>query len=260
MHEVSAGRHPTIHRILAHQHEAGRSSTEAERLGLGAAILIGDLALTWSDELLHTAGLTSDQLTAVLPLIDAMRTEVMYGQYLDLTATGRPTDDIDRALAITRYKTAKYTVERPLHIGAVVAGGSTTTLDTLSAFGLPLGEAFQLRDDLLDVFGATATTGKSSLDDLREGKHTVLVSYALSHASQAQRRALTSLLGDPHLTESDGTVLRRLLTATGARQAVEDMIQHRRQQVRLALGTATFPQSAIGALRQIADAATQRIS
>ncbi|MFI5867388.1 polyprenyl synthetase family protein [Streptomyces sp. NPDC051546] len=108
---------PTVHRVLAARHAA---RSDAARFGVNTAILIGDLALAWSDEILHTAGLTSARLAHVLPVIDRMRTEITRGQYLDLLATGRPGPDTDRALDIARYKTAKYTVERPLHIGATL--------------------------------------------------------------------------------------------------------------------------------------------
>ncbi|QCX82696.1 Octaprenyl-diphosphate synthase (plasmid) [Streptomyces sp. YIM 121038] len=170
---------PTMHRTLTARHTAGRHDPPAEHLGASCALLIGDLALAWSGELLHTAGLTGPQLAAVLPVMDTMRTEVIYGQYLDVTATGTPTPDLERALGIIRYKTAKYTIERPLRIGATLAGTSPQLLKELSAYALPLGEAFQLRDDLLGVFGDPKTTGKSRLEDLREGKHTLLVALAL---------------------------------------------------------------------------------
>ncbi|MFE0062278.1 polyprenyl synthetase family protein [Streptomyces sp. NPDC059003] len=208
---------PTVHRALADRHTASRPRALAEQFGNAAAILIGDLALTWSDEIIHTAGLTLVQLTTILPLLDAVSTEVMYGQYLDLTATGRPTDDVGQALTVIRYKTAKYTIERPLHIGAALANGSTPLSDTLTAYALPLGEAFQLRDDLLGVFGTPEQTGKSCLDDLREGKHTVLVALALQIATTRHASLLRSLLGRADLTEAQATQIRTILTITGAR-------------------------------------------
>src|ERR1041384_706255 len=146
--------HPTVHRALAGQRlAAGDSPVSAERFGVGGALLVGDLALTWSDELIHTAGLGPAQLTAILPVLNVMRTEIMYGQYLDLVATGSPTDDVERALTIARYKTSKYSIERPLHIGAVLAGAGHDLLGALTGYALPLGEAFQLRADLLGAFG-----------------------------------------------------------------------------------------------------------
>ncbi|GHE42423.1 polyprenyl synthetase family protein [Streptomyces capitiformicae] len=251
---------PTVHCRLARRHGHGRSASAAERVGTSGAILVGDLALAWSDELLHTAGLTPRQLDAVLPLIDDMRSEVMYGQYLDVTAAGRLTADVEQALHIVRYKTAKYTVERPLHIGAALAGAPLAMHEALSAYALPVGEAFQLRDDLLGVFGAPEMTGKASLDDLREGKHTVLVALALQRADARQQRVLRTLLGTPRLDAAGADRIRELLTATGARDAVEDLIDARRAQALRVLETAPFPPRAVAHLRQLTEAATARTS
>ncbi|GGV58125.1 polyprenyl synthetase family protein [Streptomyces spectabilis] len=251
---------PTLHRRLTRHHQDGRSTAAARHLGASTAVLVGDLALAWSDELLHTAGHTLRQLAAVLPLVDVMRSEVMYGQYLDVTAANRPTTDVERALQIVRYKTAKYTVERPLHIGAALASPSPAMCEALSAYALPLGEAFQLRDDLLGVFGTPEVTGKPSLDDLREGKHTVLAALALGRADAGQRHTLATLLGDPGLDDTGADRIRRVLTATGARESVERMISTRHAQALDALQAASLPAAATGTLRQLADAATARTS
>lgn len=251
---------PTLHRRLAQHHRGGRSAATAERVGTNTAVLVGDLALAWSDELLHTAGLTPRQLGDVLPLIDLMRSEVMYGQYLDVTATGHLTADVDRAMRIVRYKTAKYTCERPLHIGAALAHDAARVSETLSAYALPIGEAFQLRDDLLGVFGTPQLTGKPSLDDLRDGKHTVLVALALQRSDPAQRHTLHTLIGDPALDEADADRVRRVLTATGAREEVERMISTRCAQAHHVLDTEPFPPAATAVLRQLADSAVARTS
>ncbi|CAM5380709.1 hypothetical protein SVIOM74S_00047 [Streptomyces violarus] len=155
---------PSTHRAFAARH---RARPDADAFGVHAAILLGDLALVCSDALMNSAGLSKRQRRTVLPLVDAMRGEVLLGQHLDLLATGRPTGDVDEAMAITRLKTAKYTVERPLHLGAALAGADRDLLALCSAYALPLGEAFQLRDDLLGVFGDPALTGKPVLEDLR---------------------------------------------------------------------------------------------
>ncbi|MGA5135351.1 polyprenyl synthetase family protein [Streptomyces olivoreticuli] len=250
--------HPAIHRTLTTRHSQGRSTAAADHVGASAAILVGDLALAWSDELLHTAGLTPRQLTDILPLVDAMRTEVMYGQYLDLTSSGHPTDGLEHALAIIRYKTAKYTVERPLHIGAALAGAPPPLLAVLSAFALPLGDAFQLRDDLLGVFGDPTSTGKPNLDDLRAGKHTVLIALALQHASHARADQLRLLLGCPNLTEDQAEAARRIITATGAPAMVEEMITERYERAMASLETAPFAPAVAGALGSLADSAVRR--
>nr|WP_206441870.1 polyprenyl synthetase family protein [Streptomyces boncukensis] len=251
---------PTVHRQLAALHGDGRNHREGEHLGASAAVLVGDLALAWSDELLHTAGLSRDQLARVRPLVDSMRTEVMYGQYLDLLTTGLLTGNVVSALEVIRYKTAKYTVERPLHIGAALAGADATALAVCTAFALPLGEGFQLRDDLLGAFGKPETTGKSHSDDLREGKHTVLIALALRHADSDQHAALRALIGNPALTDDDAARIRGILTATGARDRVEHMIHTCLRQARHTLDTAPFPRAATDALRYIADAAATRTS
>ncbi|WP_407555993.1 polyprenyl synthetase family protein [Streptomyces sp. Pv4-95] len=246
---------PTVHRTLAARNN-GRP--DAERLGANAAILLGDLALVWSGELLHTAGLTPRRLTDALAVTDAMRTEVLYGQYLDVLTAGRPTTETTRALKVCRYKTAKYTVERPLHLGAVLAGAPASLLATLSDYALPVGEAFQLRDDLLGTFGDPAATGKPRLDDLRDGKNTVLLTLAMQRADPGQRHVLRTLVGVPGLDESDAARIRRILEATGARGAVERLIHTRREQAQHALDAASLPAPAEDALRRIARAATVR--
>ncbi|MFF2194409.1 polyprenyl synthetase family protein [Streptomyces sp. NPDC058157] len=251
---------PTLHRQLARHHEHGRSIADAERVGASCATLIGDLALAWSDELLHSAALTPAQLAAVLPLVSAMRSEVMYGQYLDVTTAGHPTTDVERALRIVRYKTAKYTVERPLHIGAALADAPDTVHEALSAYALPIGEAFQLRDDLLGVFGTPQETGKPALDDLREGKHTVLLSLALQTAGAAHREELRRLIGNRELTEPEAAHVRGILTGTGARQTVETMISRRREQALTALEHPAITPRARALLYHLADSATHRTS
>ncbi|ANW22128.1 geranylgeranyl diphosphate synthase [Streptomyces clavuligerus] len=249
---------PAVHRALADRYRSTRDHATAERLGVGSAILLGDLACVWSCELLHTAPLTPRQFSALLPVVHAMRTEVMYGQYLDLLATGEPTADVRGPLRVARYKTATYTCERPLHAGAALAGGPEAVLDACTAYALPLGEAFQLRDDLLGVFGDPRATGKSRLDDLREGKHTALVALALDQGDPGQRAELLRLVGDSELDERGAARVRALLTGTGARAGVEHMIRARRAQALHALCTAPFPPAVAAVLRDLADSLTER--
>ncbi|MFC3996972.1 polyprenyl synthetase family protein [Nocardiopsis sediminis] len=251
---------PTVHRALTGQRIAsGDSHESAERFGVGGAILVGDLVLTWSDELVHTADLTPGELSGLLPLIDMMRAEVMYGQYLDLAATGSPTDDVEQALTIARYKTAKYSVERPLHIGAVLGGAGHDLLDALTDYALPLGEAFQLRDDLLGAFGDSAATGKPRMDDLRDGKHTALVALALRAASGPSADLLRDLLGRPDLTDAQAERVRAVLIATGARDDIEDMIARHRDRIgELLSARGAIHPGALPVLHHLADSATRR--
>ena len=250
---------PTVHRALSLQYAARRPQSAAERLGTSAAIVVGDFALAWSDELIHTAEVPRTRRTSLLAALHAMRDEVLLGQLLDLTATGQPSADLDRALAIAHFKTAKYTIERPLHICAILAGADGALLDTLTAYALPLGEAFQLRDDLLGVFGDPARTGKSRLDDLREGKHTALIAHALRDAVPAHASTLRRLVGRADLTEADAARIRAILTATGARTHVEHMIVQRRDSVLALLDTcASLSPEAVPLLRWLADSSTRR--
>lgn len=250
---------PSAHRALAAAYtDSGGPQGRAEAHGLGAAVLLGDLALVWSDELLHTAVLEPSRLAQVVPLVAEMRSELMYGQLLDLQTTGRLTGDVETALHVIRYKTAKYTVERPLHIGAAVAGAAPAVLDACTAFGIPLGEAFQLRDDLLGVFGDPTETGKSILDDLREGKATVLMGLAFRRASPTDRQTLRDLVGRSDLDEDGAAEVRAVLESTGARQTVEEMITERRDAALTALDEAPFPEATTARLREIALAATDR--
>ncbi|MFD5554650.1 polyprenyl synthetase family protein [Streptomyces sp. NPDC127068] len=250
---------PTVHRQLTAHARPGSPADAARRLGEGHAILVGDLAQVWADEILHTADLTNAQFQQVLTVWDTMRAEVIHGQLLDLASSGRPTDDVHRALSIVRLKTATYTIERPLHLGAVLTGASPGLLTELSRLALPLGEAYQLRDDLLGVFGDPRVTGKSRLDDLREGKHTVLVAIALQEAVPRHAAVLHRLLGEPGLTEADAERIRHILTITGARRHVEEMIEGRRREVlELLRNTELIHPAAIAHLRDLTESATRR--
>src|SRR5262249_46203987 len=176
---------PTVHRSMARLHEQHGWSGAAERFGVNTAVLCGDLCAFWSDEMLHGCGLPAERLAAVRPLLNSMRTELCVGQYFDLgeQATG---GTLSGALRGIRYKAARDTVEGPMQTGAVLAGAGPAVQQAYSAYGIPIGEAFQLRDDVLGVFGDPAVTGKSVLDDLRDGKATVLMAFARQHADPAQ--------------------------------------------------------------------------
>jgi geranylgeranyl diphosphate synthase type I len=227
--------------------------------GIGAAILLGDLCLIWADEMLHTSGFDAAALARASKFFDAVRVEVTAGQYLDLVAQASGEADMDRALRVLRYKSATYTVERPLHIGAALGGAGQHLIDSLSAYGLPVGEAFQLRDDLLGVFGDPAVTGKPAGDDLREGKRTVLVAYAVEHASEVQLTEFDRLFGRPDLDDDEIQLLREILQDSRAVQACEDLITERTEDALEALDRAPLADdTAHKALSDLAIAATAR--
>ncbi|TQF02684.1 polyprenyl synthetase family protein [Kitasatospora acidiphila] len=248
---------PAVHRALRAQLGG---DVRAERLGAGGALLVGNLALTWAQELLHTARLDAGRYPVVHGLYDAMLEEVMYGQYLDVMGTGRGPDDIEAALRIIRLKTASATIERPLQLGAAVAGAGAATMDAFTQLGLPLGEAFQIRDDLLDVFGSPDGACRPGLGDLREGKRTVLLALGLRRANQVQRERLRHLVGRADLRECEAAEVRDILETTGAREATERLITSRYEQVLRVLDAAAFPQAAEVALRDLAITATRYTS
>lgn len=208
--------------------------------------------------MLADARLSARARARVLPLVDTMRAELVHGQYLDLLGTGRISEDVGAALRVARYKTGKYTVERPLHIGVSLADGGPGLLQTCTDFALPLGEAFQLRDDLIGVFGDPVQTGKPVGDDIREGKATVLLALAFQAASRAERRLLSTLVGSPELTDEDLGRVHTVLDTTGARQRVEMMIVSRRDAALAALKAADLVSDVTAMLTRIAWTATER--
>ncbi len=249
---------PAAHRRLASMHRANGYLGSPEDFGVGSAILLGDLCLSWSDELMMASGLSDEALNAVKPVYDEMRTELMAGQYLDLLEQVRGEYNLANALTVARYKSAKYTVERPLQIGAAAAGASPELQAQLSAFGIPLGEAFQLRDDLLGVFGDPAETGKPAGDDLREGKRTALVAIAWSRADAMQQDLLRRHLGDPAITAAMVDQLRRVITETGARAEVEQMIDERFATCEQVLAAMPLDTETRAALQRLTVFATRR--
>jgi geranylgeranyl diphosphate synthase type I len=248
---------PATHRGFANGHRADGWRGDPEQYGASAAILLGDLLLSSSDELLRRCGLPTERVVRALDVFDRCRSEVIAGQFLDVSVQARGVADVDAAMTVLRYKSAKYSVERPLHIGATLAGASGEQLARLSAFGLPLGEAFQLRDDLLGVFGDPSTTGKPAGDDLVEGKRTVLVALALDAAPEADAARLDAALGTP-LTGADVAELRRIIDDSGAHAQVEQVIRELAATATTALTGADLDPRARGVLLELATAATDR--
>ena len=247
---------PAVHRRFAALHRGEDWHGDPEAFGAGAAILLGDLCLAWSDEMLWTSG--APGLAEGKAVYGAMRSELMGGQYLDLLEQARGGGSVERALRVARYKSAKYTIEKPLHLGAALAGAGQEVLDAYSGYGLPLGEAFQLRDDMLGVFGDPAETGKPAGDDLREGKRTALVAMALEAASPTQTSVVRRHLGDPHLGEEGVTALRTVLTDTGAVGRVEGLIATLMGDATVALAAAPITAESREVLGELAVAATAR--
>jgi geranylgeranyl diphosphate synthase type I len=238
--DVRRGRLSSHRRFRRLHAESGWRGSE-ERFGAGAAILLGDLLLTWSDGMLRASGFEPDVLTRGLPYFDAMRTEVVAGQFLDLQAQASAQDSVPRAMRVLRYKAAKYTVA------------------ALSSYGVPLGEAFQLRDDLLGVFGDPKVTGKPAGDDLREGKRTVLSAMALEAATPADHALLAASLGNAQLDLAGVEAARAALRRSGAPATVERLIEDLADTALGALEAAPVRDvSAREALGDLVRSATQR--
>ncbi|GGF38065.1 putative polyprenyl synthetase [Marmoricola endophyticus] len=251
---------PATHKAFAALHERSGWRGDAGQYGASAAVLLGDLLLSWSDELLTSCGLPPERVLAARPWFDRCRSEVVTGQFLDVSAQARGRADVDVAMRVLRYKSAKYSVERPLHVGAALSGADESTIEALSRFGLPLGEAFQLRDDLLGVFGDPTVTGKPAGDDLVEGKRTVLVALALDALPAADARRLDAALGTT-LRPAEVDDLAGLIETSGARAQVEQVIDQLTERALAGLdglrGLGADPH-ALSVLRDLADAATKR--
>jgi geranylgeranyl diphosphate synthase type I len=255
---------PSVHRRFESLHRGAGWRGDAAQFGGASAVLVGDLLLVWCDALFGECGLPREAVRRAKPLLDLMRTEVMAGQYLDMLepAANWPaggTGAAERARTVIEYKSAKYTVQRPLQLGGLLADASADLTEAYGAFGLPLGEAFQLRDDLLGVYGDPAVTGKPAGDDLREGKRTLLVAEALGSCSTADARLLDDLLGSPELDADGIERLREVITRSGAPRRIEARITALREQALAVLDAAPLREpTAREVLTRLAEAATAR--
>lgn len=257
---------PAAHVGFADVHRENRFAGSADRFGRSAAILFGDLLLGWSDELLDE-GLAAmpDRAAARMARFEfnLMRTEVIAGQYLDVLEENawNTVDEVElrvRAERVALFKSAKYSIEAPLLIGAAVAGATARERATFSAFGRPLGMAFQLRDDLLGVFGDPAVTGKPAGDDLIEGKRTVLIAMARERLAPNARALLDELLGDRSLTPEQVAMLQQTIVDSGAALEVEQLIRDNVAQAIDALTSSEIARSAVNELTRLAESVAHR--
>ena len=229
-----------------------------QNFGVSAAILAGDLALMWADDLFGTTRLAPDRVLAGLGLFTTMRVEVTAGQYLDLVEAHRGQTDEAAARRVCTLKSGRYTVERPLQIGLALAGGDAELHAAFAAYGNPLGQAFQIRDDVLGVFGDPDTTGKPNDDDFREGKETVLVAKARQAASPSDRDTLDRLLGAPDLDDDGVAELRRILVESGALAATLRLIDALVSEAVAGIERAALPTPVRDALVELAEYVGQR--
>lgn len=224
---------PAVHKKFEATHQDNGWRTSATEYGMAAAILTGDLCLSWSEEIFTSIGEASQAGKEARSIFNLMRTEVMAGQYLDILGEVIPSQDAQtsqrRAEHVVRYKAAKYSCEHPLALGGAlatgaVAGQDSDLLASYRTFALPLGEGFQLRDDVLGVFGKPEETGKPAGDDLAEGKRTVLIALTEKLAPQSQWQRLDQALGNQNLSAEEIAELQEIIVSSGALAELEDLI------------------------------------
>jgi len=249
---------PSAYAALSAAHERQQRLGDADWFGCSAAILAGDLTYVWADELFDRTALPPDAVARARAVFTDLRREVIAGQYLDLVLAADDEAREDGARQVALLKSARYTVTRPLLLGAALAPAADGARvgPALRAYGDAVGLAFQMRDDVLGLYGNPAETGKSALDDLREGKRTLLVLRAIRLADDAQRRVLRACLGDPHLDEAQADEARRVVAATGALASVEALIAAQHAVALAAIRT--LPQPARTSLTELADLAICR--
>jgi len=258
---------PAAHRRFEQMHIDGGWSGNAQLYGESSALLLGDLLLGWSDELLGRgiAMLPRTSALAARREFMTMRTEVMAGQFLDIHdesawASYPEKEALARAQRVLIYKSAKYSVEAPLAVGASLGAGNDAQIAALRAFGLPLGVAFQLRDDILGVFGDPELTGKPAGDDLREGKRTAIIALARQKLSASTNAILDELLGDPDLSAEQVNMIRSTLQDSGAVDQIERFISRNLERACEAIDNAEIAPGARAKLLELAEAATTRTS
>ncbi|MFH8715771.1 polyprenyl synthetase family protein [Streptomyces zaomyceticus] len=223
------------------------------------AMLVGDLLMSLAGQLFATSGLPAAYLGRARPLWAALARDLVAGECLEILHTGTGPDTA-ASLKVIRYKTAKYTVEQPLLIGGALAGASERLREGYSAYGLPLGEAFQLRDDLLGLFGDTRQTGKANSDDVRGHRPTALLAETWRIAGPDERERLRGLLGRHDLDEEGLEAVREVMRRLGAPDRVESMIAARVDEALGALLEWDAPAPAAAALTALAHSAAVRLS
>lgn len=251
---------PTVHRFFTDLHQGRTWHGSSAQFGLSAAILAGDLSLVWADDIVATADLPAEAHVRVHKVWADIRTEVLGGQYLDIVAESSGADSVASAMTVNTYKTASYTVTRPLQLGAAAAGDRPEVQEIFHQIGTDLGIAFQLRDDVLGVFGDPAVTGKPSGDDLRSGKRTVLLAEAVELAESSDpvaAKLLRTSIGT-ELTDAQVRELCQVIESVGALAAVENRIDTLNRRALDALGSAPIDRHAKIGLAELAGLASNR--
>jgi len=249
---------PAAHVLFGDWHRDGALTGASARFGESAAVLLGDLCLVWAGKMLRESGIGAEALARVWPRYDDMRVELAIGQFADLVNDAHAFPTFDEVLDVLRRKSGNYTVRRPLEIGAAMAGCSPEVVGALGDYGAAIGEAFQLRDDLLGVFGSPTLTGKSVGTDLTAQKATSVVVAAHQLADSMLRRQLSELMSTPQLSPGDAERWRALITLSGAAQWMEQLIDERLKRALDRLDSVDIPDAARYALEDMAVICTQR--
>ncbi len=247
---------PAAHVALEAHHRAAGLSGDGDWFGVGAAILAGDLAFVWADELFDASPVDPVDRERARAVFTDLRTELMAGQYLDLVLAATPDAQAEQARTVALLKAGRYTVTRPLQLGAAMAGSDPGIDAALVAYGDAVGVAFQLRDDILGLFGNPRATGKGVLDDLRQGKRTLLMLTALEAADATQRAVLTAALGDAAVDEEAGRQVRTIVRECGALAAIERQVERHFDHASAAIASVSEP--ARSALNELATRALFR--
>ncbi|RLE23669.1 MAG: polyprenyl synthetase family protein [Actinobacteria bacterium] len=244
---------PTTHRLASAEHAENCWTGESRRFGEGVAILVGDLAFVYADQLLEGASVQATRIW------NELRIELNIGQYLDIVGSVRRERDLVKAERISRYKSGKYTIERPLHLGAVLAAPDRADelIPALSAYGLPLGDAFQMRDDVMGAFGETKDTGKPVGGDLLEGKPTPLLARAV-RAATPEQLAVLDLVGDQAMSEGVVSDIQQVIVDTGALDELETHIASLRDEAVMSLDRAPITEPAKIELAALAEYVSSR--
>jgi geranylgeranyl diphosphate synthase, type I len=249
---------PAGHVAFARWHGEAGLSGSPDRFGESAAVLLGDLCLVWAAQMMRESGVSAPALDRVWPRYDAMRTELAVGQFADLINDARGFPTLDKVLDVSRRKSGNYTVRRPLEMGAAMAGCGGHVLTMVARYGDVIGEAFQMRDDLLGIFGSPAVTGKPTSSDLAERKATSVVAAAYHLADSTARRELRAITGADRLDAGDVRRWRDLIAATGAVEWIERLIDARLTRALNLIDDCDIRPAVRTALAEMAAACTER--
>ena len=248
---------PAAHVQFGDWHRDHRLSGSQSRFGAALAILLSDLCLVWAEQMMRDSGVDAEALARAWPHYDAMRIELAVGQFADVANDAVALPTLDAVLDVARRKSGNYTVRRPLEIGVAMAGREDL-IEPLAEYGTLVGEAFQLRDDVLGVFGSPEVTGKPAGGDLAERKATSIVVAAQKMADSTIRRQFTELMNAEELADSDIARWRNLIVATGAPAWIEDLIDERVCAARDAISDNRFDDDVQAALAGMAAVCTKR--